>query len=108
MVRQVGLRLNSNKNIKNNGNDTAVDPNAPEGGQQLPAQGNALGERVGSKPAPYRGKSIKRGRAFALSARPSHEPCPPRALPWAMSGLALQAALYPKGATAILLPKNKE
>jgi DNA-directed RNA polymerase specialized sigma24 family protein len=28
----------------------------------------------------------------------------PRALPWAMSRLALQAALYPKGSTAILLP----
>ena len=28
-------------------------------------------------------------------------------MPWAMSGLALQAALYLKGSTAILLPNNK-
>ena len=28
-------------------------------------------------------------------------------MPWAMSGLAFQAALYPKESTAILLPKFK-
>ena len=56
-----------------------------------------LGGRSGSKPAPYRGKSIKRGRAFALTACPSHAPCPPRAMPWAMSGLALQAAFIQRG-----------
>ncbi len=51
-------------------------------------------------------KSIKRGRAFALTARPSHAPYPPRAMPWAMSGLAFQAALYPKGPTTVPFPKK--
>ena len=64
--------------------------NALKGQQQL-AQGSALGGEMGANQRPTGAK------AFALTVRLSHAPCPPRALPWAMSGLALQAALNLKG-----------
>ena len=63
--------------------------NALKGQQQL-AQGSALGGEMGANQRPTGAK------AFALTARPpSHGPHPGR-LPWAMSGLALQAALTEK------------
>ena len=60
---------------------------------QTPQRGSSYQPRatpwggIESKPAPYRGKSFCTFSASSLK-RPS-----PRASPWAMSGLALQAAL---------------
>ena len=85
--------------MKNLGNDIAVDQKRPERATATSPR-QRLGGRNGSKPTPYRGKSFCTFSASSLT-RPS-----PRAMPWAMSGLALQAALNLKGSTAILLPKK--
>ena len=65
-------------------------PIAPRRGNEPPAQGNALGkERRNNRPE--RAKALLSDKAFALSG--AYVVCSiPRALPWAVSSLAFQAA----------------
>ncbi len=95
------LKMKNEKVLEEGGDHEMEEPrNALKGQQQL-AQGSALGEENGSKLTPYRGirittrvccgfETIESFCTYSASylARPS-----PRAMPWAMSRLALRAAL---------------
>ena len=85
-------------------------PQRPWRGQQLPAQGNALGKEHVRRTR-WKCKSTTRCRCCSQSFCPYRAlvycPRPARALPWAMSGLALQAALIQRG-NCDIIAKNKE
>ena len=70
------------------GNDTAVDPNAPEGGSSYQPKATPWGRELGVNQRPT-GAKHKTEKGFCTYSASFLTRLSPRAMPWAMSGLAL-------------------